>query len=114
MQKDTADVKAIISSSKPDWDKIKEITDNLGNVIASKLAGTLQLATTAIENATTTMKISDKGILFHNQPTEELSTFACLLNSNGITFANSKDVSGNWEWQSALNSEGLIATKGGC
>ncbi|MGE4213768.1 MAG: phage tail spike protein [Anaerotignaceae bacterium] len=111
MQSDVTEVKQVVTNSSPDWNKIKEITDNLGNVIASKLAGTLQLATTAIENATTTMKISDNGILFHNQPTEELSTFACLLNSNGIMFANSKDVSGNWEWQSALNSEGLIANK---
>ena len=110
LQKDTAEIKQVVTNSSPDWNKIKEITDNLGNVIASKLAGTLQLATTAIENATTTMKISDNGILFHNQPTEELSTFACLLNSNGITFANSKDANGDWEWQSALNADGLTAT----
>jgi hypothetical protein len=111
LQHDTAETKQTINQSKPDWDKIKEITDSLGNVIASKLTGTLQLATTAIENATTTMKISDNGILFHNQPTEELSTFACLLNSNGIMFANSKDANGDWQWQSALNADGLIATQ---
>lgn len=100
-----------VDSNAPDWNKIKDITDNLGNVIAGKIAGTLELAVTQIANSTTTMEITDNGILFHNQPTEAASTFACLLNSTGILFANSKDSQGNWEWQTAINADGVTATK---
>lgn len=105
------DLENTINSNAPDWDKIKDITDNLGNVIAAKIAGTLELAATQIENSTTTMEITDNGILFHNQPTEAASTFACLLNSTGILFANGKDSQGNWEWQTAINADGVTATK---
>lgn len=106
-----SDLENTVNSNAPDWDKIKDITDNLGNVIAAKIAGTLKLAATQIENSTTTMEITDNGILFHNQPTEAASTFACLLNSTGILFANSKDSRGNWEWQTAINADGVTATK---
>lgn len=105
------DTAAVIKDSAPDWDKIKEITDNLGNVIADKLSGTLQLMATQIQNSTSTMEITDNGILFHNQPTEAVSTFACFLNSSGILFANEKNTDGSWKWQTALSAEGLTATK---
>lgn len=111
LQKDVSDTKQTISSSKPDWDKIKEITDNLGNVIANKLSGELSLATTAILNGTGTFEQRDNGLYWQDQPTLAASTFASMWNSNGIMFANEKDSGGNWVWQSALNAEGLIATK---
>ena len=100
-----------IKASAPEWNKIKEITDNLGNVIASKLAGTLQLMSAQIQNSTSTFEITDNGIYFHNQPTEEDSTFACLLNSTGILFANAKDGEGKWIWQTAIGADGVVATK---
>ena len=111
LQNNVNNVTETVTGSAPDWDKIKDITDNLGNVIAGKIAGTLELAVTQIANSTTTMEITDNGILFHNQPTEAASTFACLLNSTGILFANSKDSQGNWEWQTAINADGVTATK---
>lgn len=111
LQNNVNNVTETVTGSAPDWDKIKDITDNLGNVIAAKIAGTLELAVTQIANSTTTMEITDNGILFHNQPTEAASTFACLLNSTGILFANSKDSQGNWEWQTAINADGVTATK---
>lgn len=111
LQNNVNNVTETVTGSAPDWNKIKDITDNLGNVIAAKIAGTLELAATQIENSTTTMEITDNGILFHNQPTEAASTFACLLNSTGILFANSKDSQGNWEWQTAINADGVTATK---
>ncbi len=111
LQKDTAEVKKAITESSPDWNKIKDITDSLGNVIANKLSGDLSLATTAILNGTGTFKQTDNSLYWQNQPTLEASTFASMWNSNGIMFANSKDSTGNWIWQSALSSEGLIANK---
>lgn len=110
--KETADnVQQVVSNSAPDWNRILNITNNLGQVLADKIAGTLGLMSTQIANSNTTMSITDNGIYFQNQPTTENSTFACLLNSTGILFANSKDTDGNWVWQTAISAEGVVATE---
>lgn len=111
LQKDIDEVAEVVKDNAPSWNNIKKITDNLGNVLADKIAGTLGLSSAQIQNSTATMKITDNGILFHDQPTEENSTFACLLNSNGIIFANSKSSSGAWQWQTAIDAQGVNATK---
>ena len=110
--KEVADsVQNVVNTSAPDWNQILNITNSLGQVLAEKIAGTLGLSVTQIANSTTTMSITDNGIYFQNQPTTENSTFACLLNSTGILFANSKDTDGNWVWQTAISAEGVVATE---
>jgi hypothetical protein len=105
------EISKVINDSAPDWNMIKNITDNLGNVIAAKVSGTLKTSSAQIQNSTTTMEITDNGILFHNQPTEAASTFACLINSTGVLFANQKNANGTWKWQTAIGAEGVTATK---
>lgn len=111
VQANVDNVKDTITGNKPNWDKINKITNDLGNVIASKLEGEMDLAQAQITNSTGTFFQQDNMSYWQNQPTKEASTFASRWNAVGISFANSKLPNGDWIWQSAMNAEGLIATK---
>lgn len=105
------EVAEIIENNSADWNKIKDITDNLGNVVADKIVGGLSLAVANILNSAGTFKQTDNALYWQNQPKKEDSTFASMWNNNGIMFARSKNGNGEWIWESALNAEGLIATQ---
>lgn len=113
--KNTADtVGHYVDVNAPNWNKISNITNDLGNVIPSKIVGDLNLAITQIMNSTGTFSQKDNMLYWQNQPTFEASTFASMWNAAGISFANSKEIVNSqtvWKWQSALNAEGLVATK---
>ena len=111
VQTNVDNVSTTIAGNKPNWDKINNITNNLGNVIAGKLEGEMDLAQAQITNSTGTFSQLDNMSYWQNQPTKQASTFASRWNATGISFANSKNVFEDWVWQSAMNAEGLIATK---
>lgn len=94
-----------------DWDKLDSITNELGNVISGKLEGEISLLTNNIKNSTGTFEQRDNGLYWQDQPTKEASTFATMWTAQGIMFARSKNTAGDWNWESALSAEGLVATK---
>ena len=100
-----------IEVNAPNWDKIGEITNDLGNVISSKLQGDISLAANSILNSTGTFEQRDNGLYWQDQPTKAKSTFATFWGAQGIMFARSKNSNGDWRWESALNADGLVATK---
>ena len=94
-----------------DWDKLSSITNELGNVISGKLQGEISLLTNNIKNSTGTFEQRDNGLYWQDQPTKAASTFATMWTAQGIMFARSKNSAGDWNWESALSAEGLVATK---
>lgn len=100
-------IKDIITENKSVWDKIKEITDNLGNVIGGKITGGINLANAQIQNSNGRFIQNDYNLMWVSAN----NNFASLWNENGIYFSNSKDGNGNWIWQNAIGSNGVIATK---
>lgn len=99
-----------IKHNSTDWDKIKDITDDYGNIIIGKLNSITDIAN-KIVNSTGTFEHRDNALYWQDQPTKEASTFATLWSAQGIVFANSKTQDGEWIWQSALDAEGLTANK---
>lgn len=109
IRKDIKEVKEIVEDSAPEWDKVKNITNENGDIILGKLNALTNIAS-KIVNSTGTFIQGDSYSMWHDQPTEEASTFATKWSAQGLVFANSKDSDGNWQWQTALGADGLIAT----
>ena len=98
-----------VSESSKDWDKIKRITNDLGQVIASEIAGTLNTSKTLVSNTTGTVTLDSNGLLIHDQPTESNSKWAMRLNSTGFMIANSKLPDGSWNWRTFGTGAGFTA-----
>lgn len=109
VKQDVEEVKQTIEESAADWDKIKDITNENGDIILGKLNSLTNIAS-KIVNSTGTFLQMDNGLYWQDQPTKEASTFATFWGAQGLTFANSKLPNGEWIWQTALDSNGLIAT----
>lgn len=97
-----------------EWNKIKEITNNLGNVIAEKLQGNINAAIANIMNGTSTVTFNDIGIYIHDQPTEDESTWAMMLSARGFMIANAKitnptNQTWSWNWRTFGTGEGFTA-----
>ena len=98
-----------VGESSKDWDKIKRITNDLGQVIANEIAGTLNTSKTLVSNTTGTVTLDSNGLLIHDQPTESNSKWAMRLNSTGFMIANSKLPDGNWHWRTFGTGAGFTA-----
>jgi hypothetical protein len=107
----TNELAETIGNNAEEWNKIKTITDNQGNVVASKINGLLNTANAMIQNSTGTMRWTGNTLVCHNQPTEEASNFIVEIGSTGIRFANNKNQDGSWNWRTALSAEGVVADK---
>ncbi|PHV71916.1 hypothetical protein CS063_00090 [Sporanaerobium hydrogeniformans] len=110
VKKQVDEVKEVIDINMADWDKIKEITNANGDIILGKLNALTGIAS-KIVNSTGTFEHRDNALYWQDQPTKEDSTFATLWSAKGIVFANNKDAQGEWIWESALDSEGIIANQ---
>lgn len=99
----------ILDDNMPNWNRIKAITNDLGNVITQKLDGTIKTSQNKIENGTGTVSFIDNGILIHNQPTEQASTWAMKLTSGGLAIADTKNGDGTWKWTTMATGAGIVA-----
>ena len=98
-----------VSESSKDWDKIKRITNDLGQVIASEIAGILNTSKTLVSNTTGTVTLDSNGLLIHDQPTESNSKWAMRLNSTGFMIANGRNNDGSWNWKTFGTGAGFTA-----
>jgi hypothetical protein len=99
----------IFNSIKKTENKVNNVIDEHGNLIAEKLTGSLNTAITQIENSTSTVTFDDRGIITHDQPIEIESIKAILITSDGILIANAKNVDGTWKWRTAVTADGISA-----
>ena len=115
-----ADLKGLmqlLGFSKEDiaeWNKIKKITDNLGNVIADKLKGSINTAITNILNTTATVVFDDNGIFIHDKPEEKDSSWAMRIGARGFMIAHGKimhedNETFEWDWKTFGTGEGFVA-----
>lgn len=86
----------------------QEVTDGLGNILASKLVGALDSSVANIINANNTMIIED-GLFIRNGSTDEDSTWAMQITSAGWMIANGKNTDGTWNWRTAATGAGIVA-----
>nr|DAY63886.1 MAG TPA: tail protein [Caudoviricetes sp.] len=98
-----------VNDSKEEWDKIKEITDEYGNVIANKINGQLNTDNTLITSTTGHISWTGNTIKIHDQPTEADSTWCMELGSAGWRIANGKDSTGAWRWRTMATGTGIVA-----
>jgi hypothetical protein len=99
----------IFNSVKKTENKVNNVIDEHGNLIAEKLTGTLNDAIETVQGQTGYVTFDSRGILIHNQPTEAESTWVILLSSGGILIANAKDEQGAWIWRTAITGDGMTA-----
>lgn len=110
VRKDVQEVKQTLEESAPDWDKINGITNKNGDIILGKLNTLTQIAS-KIVNSTGTFFQEDSASMWMDQPTFEASTFATKWSAQGLVFANSKKNNNTeWEWQTAIGADGVVAT----
>lgn len=100
-----------IQGQATDWNKIKGITDDSGNIILGKLNELTQIAS-KIVNSTGTFYQEGGCSVWQDQPTFEASTFATKWSAEGLVFANTKKNNNTeWDWQTAIDANGVNATK---
>lgn len=96
------------------WNNIKYLTDNVGNIIAQKIAGLIDLAKTRIMSSTTTINIDEHGFFLTDKPTEAESTWAMRLGAAGFMIAKEKVMNADnetwtWNWTTFGTGEGFSA-----
>lgn len=109
INEDVAVIGHTIAEKETEWNKISDITNAMGEVLAGKIAGSLNSSVNNIINADGTVKFLGNGILAHNNPSELLSTKATLLNANGLLVANTKNPDKTWKWTTAIDGDGINA-----
>ena len=110
IKQDVQEVKEIVTTGSTDWNKVSQIIDSSGDIVLGKLNALTNIAT-KIVNSTGTFEQRDNYLYWHDQPLEADSSFATKWGAQGLVFANGKDSNGGWEWQSALDANGLIANE---
>lgn len=110
VKQDVEEVKGIIQEGATDWDKINDILNSNGEIVIGKINALTQIASKIVNN-TGTFKQLDNGAYWQDQPTKEASTFATFWGAEGLLFANSKLANGEWDWQTAISANGVIATE---
>lgn len=110
INEDLAIIGHTIAEKETEWNKISNITNEMGEVLAGKIAGNLNSSVNNIINADGTVRFLGNGILAHNNPSEALSTKATLLNASGLLVANAKNPDNTWKWTTAIDGDGINAS----
>lgn len=108
------EILGIDGSDITDWNKIKEITDNLGKVIGTKISGMIDLANTRISTTTAHIAFDEHGIFFMDKETIEESTWAMQIGPAGFRIAKEKLIdetlnTWSWDWATFGTGEGFSA-----
>jgi len=107
--KKVLEAEAIINANKAEWDKIKDITNELGNVITERLEGSINAGSNLITNTESTVTFDGIGILAKNHKYDLHATMATRLSSAGLLIADSKNPDGSWNWRTAITGSGISA-----
>lgn len=88
---------------------VNNIIDVHGDLIASKISGSLSTANTIIKNATSHVIFDTQGIKALDQPIESEATKIVAVVSDGIGVANSRNQDGSWNFRTAITGDGINA-----
>lgn len=103
------EAEAIINANKAEWDKIKDITNDMGNVITERLEGSINAGANLITNTESTVIFDNIGILARDNKYDQHAKMATRLSSAGLLIANSKNPDGSWNWRTAITGSGISA-----
>lgn len=96
-----------------EWDKIKQITDNVGKVVGEKIAGMIDLANTRISTTTAHISFDEHGMFFMDKETIMQSTWAMQIGPAGFRIARDKIMDAplvySWDWSTFGTGEGFSA-----
>ena len=114
---DTSGIFEILGFTKEDidfWNNIKNITDNIGNVIGEKISGMIDLAKTLIMSTTAHIQFDEHGIYITDKLTDEESTWAMRIGAVGFMIADGKIISEDnesweWDWETFGTGKGFNA-----
>lgn len=98
-----------VENDSDKWDRIKDVTNEQGNLITDRLEGSINNAMNAIFGGEGTMEIIDGTIMFRDKATDELSTMAMRINYGGIAIADEKKADGSWDWRTFGTGHGFTA-----
>ena len=98
-----------VESESDKWDRIVDVTNEQGNLIASRLEGSINNALNSIFGGNGTMEIIDGTIMFRDGATDAVSTMAMRINFAGLAIADSKKSDGSWDWKTFGTGQGFTA-----
>lgn len=98
-----------VESESEKWDRIVDVTNEQGNLIASRLEGSINNALNSIFGGNGTMEIIDGTIMFRDGATDAVSTMAMRINFAGLAIADSKKPDGSWDWKTFGTGQGFTA-----
>lgn len=105
------EVHNVVNQNKPNWDKIDKVVNENSQVIADKIAGTMNTANTTIQNLTGTITWKGNTIMIHDQSTEAQSNWAIEIGAGGFRIADSKHGDGSWNWSTMATGKGINASE---
>lgn len=91
------------------WDRIKNVTNDIGKVRTEMLEGLLNLTVNAFANESGTITQENGVMTFLNGTTVADSTQAVQITGGAIRIANTKNTDGSWKWSTAINGSGINA-----
>lgn len=91
------------------WDRIKNVTNDIGKVRSEMLEGLLNLTVNAFANESGTITQENGVMTFLNGTTAADSTQAVQITGGAIRIANTKNADGSWNWTTAISGEGINA-----
>ena len=99
----------LVKNESSYWDRIKDITNNLGKVRTEMLEGLINLTVNAFANESGTITQENGIMTFLNGSSPATSTQAVQITGGAIRIANNKDARGNWIWTTAISGAGINA-----
>lgn len=97
-----------VTSNSEYWDRILEITNNLGQVNANKITGAIDTANATISGGRGTITWEDGALICRDGSDDTSSTMAIQISGGGFRIANAKDRNG-WVWKTFGTGNGFIA-----
>ncbi len=98
-----------VKENKEYWDRIKDVTNNVGKLRAETLEGLINLTLNAFANESGTITQENGVLTFLDGTTVAKSTMAVQITGGAIRIANSKLPNGEWNWSTALTGAGINA-----
>ncbi|WP_053983434.1 tail fiber domain-containing protein [Niameybacter massiliensis] len=98
-----------VTTNSAYWDRILAITNSLGNVITSKLEGTINTSLNMITDSKGQMYWEDGNFICRDGETDATSTMAMKFSPAGFMIASGKNVNGTWKWRTFGTGKGFVA-----
>ena len=99
----------LVKTDSDYWQRIKDITNDLGKVRADMMAGILNMTLNSFANENGTVKQENGIYTWMNGSSYETATEAVRISGGAIGISNQKDEQGDWIWKTAMTGVGIKA-----